>query len=84
MAGLYGDRNSVAFWTSFTTTGDPGRSVLRSSALLDERVGQEWTPFVKTPIAWSQVHFLSRDHLGITKDPQFADNVLYLLLDSPR
>ncbi|MHC4448611.1 MAG: esterase/lipase family protein [Planctomycetota bacterium] len=59
-------------------------SVLRSSALLDERIGQEWTPFVKTPVAWSQVHFLFRDHLGITKDPQFADNVLYLLLDSPR
>ena len=42
------------------------------------------TPVVKTPVAWSQVHFLFRDHLGITKEPQFADNVLYLLLDSPR
>ena len=59
-------------------------TVLRSSALMDERLGKPWKPYVDSPIAWSGVHFLFRDHLGITKDPQFADNVLFLLLEAPR
>ena len=49
-----------------------------------ERLGKPWKPFVESPIAWTSVHFLFRDHLGITKDPQFTDNVLYLLLEAPR
>jgi hypothetical protein len=28
--------------------------------------------------------FLFSDHLGLTKDPAFTDNVLYLLLEDPR
>lgn len=28
--------------------------------------------------------FLSADHLGMTKDPAFVDNLLYLLLEDPR
>ena len=31
---------------------------------------------------WTQVIFLFRDHLGLTKDPAFHDNVLYILLES--
>lgn len=58
--------------------------VLRSSALLDERVGREWHPGVDSPIAWHQVTFLFEDHLGMTQSPIFADNVLYVLLESPR
>jgi len=30
------------------------------------------------------VFFLFDDHLGITKDPTFVDNLLYFLLESPR
>jgi hypothetical protein len=30
------------------------------------------------------VTFLFTDHLGLTRDPAFADNVLYLLLEDPR
>ncbi len=56
---------------------------MRSSALLDERVGGEWRPAPSTPIAWSGVHFLFTDHIGLTRDPAFADNVLHLLLESP-
>ena len=58
-------------------------TVTRTSALLDERVGRDWTPRLDSPIAWHGVHFLFRDHLGLTKDPVFTDNVLYLLLEKP-
>lgn len=58
-------------------------SVLRSSALMDERVGGEWSPKLVSPIEWRQVVFFFRDHLGITKDPVFTDNLLYLLLEQP-
>lgn len=58
-------------------------TVLRSSALLDERVGQAWSPRLRSPIGWDQVMFLFRDHLGLTSDPVFSDNVLFLLLEAP-
>ena len=58
--------------------------VLRSSALLDERVNSEWEPYLKTPIRWSSVMFLFADHTQITQDPAFADNVLYWLMEDPR
>ena len=59
-------------------------TVLRSSALLDERTGAEWSPRLESPIAWKKVQFLFADHLGVTRDPAFTDNVLYLLLEDPR
>lgn len=59
-------------------------TVLRSSALMDERVGQEFSPHLKSPISWSRVQFLFSDHVGLTRDNSFADNVLYELLESPR
>lgn len=58
-------------------------TVLRSSALLDERIGHAWSPRLRSPIGWDQVLFLFRDHLGLTSDPIFSDNVLYLLLEAP-
>lgn len=60
-------------------------SVLRSSALLDERVGTgARRGRLVSPVAWSGVQFLFSDHLGLTEDPAFADNVLFLLLEKPR
>jgi hypothetical protein len=59
-------------------------TVLRSSAVMDERLGSDWSPRLRTPISWRGVHFLFTDHLGLTKDPSFSDNVLYLLLEQPR
>ncbi len=59
-------------------------TVLRSSALLDERVAQGWTPWLKTPVDWSHVLFLPYDHLGLTRSATFRDNVLYWLLEAPR
>lgn len=56
-------------------------TVLRTSALLDERTGGTWQRSLVTPIVWSDVDFLFRDHLGMTKDPHFTDNVLFFLLE---
>lgn len=58
-------------------------TVARYSALMDERVGGYWVPQLKSPIKWSNVTFLFSDHLGLTMDPAFSDNVLYLLLEQP-
>lgn len=59
-------------------------TVLRSSALMDERLGRPWTPNLQSPIDWTHVTFLFSDHLGMTRDPSFSDNVLYLLLEDQR
>lgn len=59
-------------------------TVLRTSALLDERVGQDdFTPTLRTPIPWARITFLFTDHLGLTRDPVFCDNVLFTLLEAP-
>ncbi len=59
-------------------------TVLRSSALMDERQGRPWTAALQSPIHWEQVIFLFSEHLGLTKDPAFTDNMLYMLLEDPR
>ncbi len=59
-------------------------SVLRSSTLLDERLPSEQNRRLISPIFWHQVLFLFSDHLGLTKDPAFTDNILYFLLEQPR
>jgi hypothetical protein len=61
-------------------------TVLRSSALMDGRLTADgpWSPIHEPPVAWSNVLFLFTDHLGLTKDPAFTDNVLYWLLEEPR
>jgi pimeloyl-ACP methyl ester carboxylesterase len=59
-------------------------TVLRESALMDERPGSAWQPQVVTPIDWSTVLFLPENHLGLTTSPIFRDNVLYWLLEAPR
>ncbi len=66
-----------------TNYGPGDGTVTRSSALMDERVGATWTPYLQSPIRWSNVMFLFSDHLGLTKDPAFSDNVLYILLEQP-
>jgi hypothetical protein len=57
--------------------------VLRTSALMDERVGGDWSPTLVSPIAWKQVLFLFSGHLQMTRDPAFTDNLLFLLLEEP-
>jgi len=64
------------------TPGDG--TVTRASTLLDERVGSGYQPRVKSPIQWDQVLFIPADHIGLTSDPSFSNNVLYELLERPR
>ena len=59
-------------------------AVLRSSALMDERLAGDWSPTLRSPIQWEEVMFLFRSLLGLTKDPVFTDNLLYWLLEDPR
>lgn len=59
-------------------------TVTRESALMDERVGGEWVPGLRSPIKWDRVQFIDADHLGLCKDPSFVDNLLYLMLESPK
>lgn len=58
--------------------------VTRSSALMDERIGKPWVPELRSPITWTGVQFINQEHLGITRDIAFTDNLLYLLLEAPR
>jgi len=32
----------------------------------------------------TNVHFVFTEHLDMTKDPAFTDNLLYMLLEEPR
>ena len=59
-------------------------TVLRSSALMDERLSGAWSPTLLSPIRWDQVLFLFTEHLEMTRDPVFTDNLLFLLLEKPR
>ncbi len=62
-------------------------TVLRTSALMDEREvkpePEPW-PRLHTPIDFTSVRFIFSDHLGITKDPSFSDDALFILLEAPR
>ncbi len=57
--------------------------VTRASAVLDERAGAPRTTRLRTPIDWQSITFLAADHLGMTRDPAFTDNLLYMLLEKP-
>jgi pimeloyl-ACP methyl ester carboxylesterase len=59
-------------------------TVVRYSTLMDERTGGDWSPYLVSPIDWTDVNFISADHIGLTSDPSFANNVLYLLLEEAR
>jgi hypothetical protein len=66
-----------------TAAGDS--LVLRDSALLDFRQGQDArNPGVISPMDIQRVLFLPREHLEITRDPTFRNNILYWLLEEPR
>ena len=65
-------------------TGIGDKTVLRTSAIMDERIGGEWKPAVQSPIEWTSVLFVPSEQRKITSDPVFEDNVLYWLLEDPR
>ena len=73
------DRKSGALEVIEKKPGD--KTVLRSSALMDERLAGEWSPGLNSPIPWTHAIFLFRGHMRLTKDPAFSDNVLFILLE---
>ncbi len=59
--------------------------VLRDLALLDFRQGEDVrTPTVNSPMGFRRTLFLPREHLEITRDPTFRNNILFWLLEEPR
>ncbi len=58
-------------------------TVTRSSALLDERRNDQLTQRLRSPIDWHDIDFIPQDHLGVTRDPVFIDNILFTLLEKP-
>ena len=59
-------------------------TVLRSSALLDERAAGKRHERVITPIQWNSVFFAQTNHMGLTRDRVVVDNVLFRLLEDPQ
>ena len=59
-------------------------TVTRASALMDERIGAQWQPTLDSPIKWAGVNFIPADHIGLTSDRSFTNNMLYLLLEDDR
>lgn len=58
-------------------------TVTRRSVLMDRRTPAEAGLRLKSPIAWTDAHFVFSDHARMTSDPAFIDNVLHLLLERP-
>lgn len=56
----------------------------RHSALMNDQPVVAVSGRPQSPIRWSSVMFLHTSHRGLTSDPLFTDNVLALLLESPR
>jgi len=66
-------------------TGPGDELVLRDSVLLDSRQGQEpRQPGVRSPLGFSRALFVPGEHLALTRDPTFRNNVLFWLLEEPR
>ena len=58
--------------------------VLATSAMFDMREGKKiWVPFYYGPIKWNMIIQLRAAHMGITTDPAFKDNILFLLNSVP-
>lgn len=66
-------------------TGPGDGVVLRDSVLLDQRQGQApRPPRVMSPMGFNRALFLPREHLEITRDATFRDNILFWLLEEQR
>lgn len=58
-------------------------TVPRFSASADERHGTGPTQYLQSPVPWTAVNFISDDHIGLTSNPHFTNNLLFLLLERP-
>ncbi len=73
------DSNSGKVKEEIKTAGDG--TVTRTSAIAERKIDEQ-RPYRTIP--WTDETFLSTDHLGLTRDRSFVDNVLNQLLASPR
>lgn len=55
-------------------------TVPRFSAIADRRQGRGG-PWLDSPVPWSSITFLPDDHIGLTSNPVFTDNLLFFLLE---
>jgi len=78
---LKSDLEQRTFTPRTESLGD--RTVTRKSVLADRRTEQDWSPTLQTPIHFDDVRFLFEDHFGLTRDADFTDNTLFLLLEDP-
>ena len=78
---LNSDLKQRTLTTRTESLGD--RTVTRKSTLADQRRADDWGPSVQSPIHYRDVRFLFDDHFGLTRDAEFTDNALYLLLEDP-
>lgn len=61
---------------------EPGDEVVaRYSAIGDERQARLFRIGAESAIPWTGVTFLSDNHLGLTRNPMFTNNLLFTLLD---
>lgn len=67
-----------------TEFGDGDGTVLRASALSDQRDDATWLPTLRTPLGFDQALFIQDTHKGLTDNSTFTDNVLFWLLEDPR
>ncbi|MEM1161770.1 MAG: hypothetical protein AAGJ28_12615, partial [Pseudomonadota bacterium] len=58
--------------------------VLRASALLDERLDGDFSTGLRSPFRFKTTLFLPDEHIELTKNPVFGDNLLFWLLEAPR
>jgi hypothetical protein len=58
--------------------------VLRESVLLDERQGSADPGGLRTPLRFDTTLFLPDEHVELTGNPVFGDNLLFWLLEEPR
>ena len=54
-------------------------TVLRSSALLDERMGPQGGAKLRTPIQWKSIIFANSGHMALTRDRVIINNLLFRL-----
>jgi pimeloyl-ACP methyl ester carboxylesterase len=59
-------------------------TVLRASTLLDERLNQPWAPRVRSAFRPAVTLFLPHEHVELTTNITFRDNLLHWLLEEPR
>jgi hypothetical protein len=56
-------------------------TVPRYSLIADERQGHAFVPWVDSPVRFQSVTFLADNHVGLTQNPLFTNNMLFQLLE---